>query len=301
MGRIALGVAFLGTLVGGIVYLVAQMSGSDAVADESPAAGFVEVPDYVDPACLWPVLSVGLQPDAVPAPDQVAVQGCAPKGTLTHDEDGWARVAIEGSVPDGGEGASPRRTGARIVQVGKHLSLVLETYDNWGGSGVFSTLVTARLDADGERLISLSAHGFGDRCTGGLAGTEVRPDGSLLASANMTPWDILVSPLDEETLWNVGSARYGAAFLETPSCAICCSAVTRDYVVDAVAGTMKEVGLRYAVRAASSMPDNPIAACLELAVRQAAGADGLVTGAQEADLEQAIAACVAIANRQGGG
>jgi len=297
MGRIVLGIGFLGVLVGGAVYLATLMSGSDAVVEEVSAVRAVDGPDYVDPACLWPVLDAALLPDAAPAPDSVPVHGCAPEGTLTHDEDGWARIVLEGNLPDGDD--APRRTGARIAFAGDDSHLVLETYDNWGGTGVFSTLLLGRLTGDGARLMSLSAHPFGDRCNGGLAGTTTGPDGELRITANMTPWDILVSPLaglDDEVQWAVGEERFGTAFLETPSCAVCCSAVTREYSVDAEAGTISELGLRYNEQAVSSMPDNPLVTCLEAAVGRVAGSEALVVGAEVAVLSQAITDCAEAAN-----
>ncbi len=295
MRRIALWFGFAGTLVGGAVYMLAQATDSDALTDKSSAVLFVDVPQYVDPACLWPVLDAALQPDASPAPDSIAVRGCAPAGSLTLNEDGWARVAIGDGLPEDEGGVASRRTGVRIAQVGSHLSLVLETYDNWGGTGVFGTLVTARLEHDGDRLGSLHAYGFGDRCNGGLAGTEITPDGLLRVRANMTPWDILMSVHGAEVLGDMGDVPYGAVSGQAPSCASCCSAVRREYVVDARAGTMTEVGLRYDGQAASSMPDNPLVICLEEAVRRAGGADALVEGQAEGEvLLQVIAACAGV-------
>ncbi|PCJ69866.1 MAG: hypothetical protein COA62_10210 [Rhodobiaceae bacterium] len=296
MGRIVLGIGFLGVLVGGAVYLAILMSGSDAVVEEVSAVPAVDGLDYVDPACLWPVLDAALLPDAAPAPDSVPVHGCAPEGTLIHDEDGWVRIVLEGNLPDGDD--APRRTGARISFAGDDSHLVLETYDNWGGTGVFSTLLLGRLTSDGAHLMSLSAHPFGDRCNGGLAGTT-GPDGELRITANMTPWDILISPLiglDDEVQWAVGEQRFGTAFLETPFCAVCCSAVTREYSVDVAAGTISELGLRYNEQVPSSMPDNPLVSCLEDAVGHAAGPDALVAGAEVAVLSQAITDCAEAAN-----
>ena len=296
MSRIVVLVLVLfGVVVGW--WLVLPVDRQDVVTGEKPHQSADRLIGQIDPSCLWPVLDAALLPDAAPAPDSVPVQGCAPAGTLTHDEDGWARVAIAGNLPDGDE--APRRTGARVAFAGDDSHFVLETYDNWGGSGVFSTLLLGRLEDDGARLMSLRAYPFGDRCNGGLAGTRTGPDGDLRITANMTPWDILISPLDgldDEVQWAVGAERFGVAFLETPSCAVCCSAVAREYSVDVAAGTISELGLRYSEQTASSMPDNPLVTCLEAAVGHAAGGDALVVGDERAVLSQAITDCATAAN-----
>jgi|GEM_PF-6986562 len=244
----------------------------------------------IDPACLWPIIGGTMNPDAPPMPASVPTVGCAPAtATITEDENGWVRLADEG--PEG----ESRYTGFRLAQRMNNRVIALHAYDSGGGSGVFSSLITGELDASKDRLTDIHSFGFGDRCNGGLAKTHLAENGRLRAAANMTPWDIMMSPLADlsfEDQWSLGAERYGAAFNEAPGCASCCSGVIREYEVDGA--EMREIGLRY-VRSGDQNWD-PLSVCLAEAVRHAAGADSLVTGSERDVLNSAIAACVSSAN-----
>ena len=246
----------------------------------------------IDPACLWPIIGGTMNPDAPPMPTSVPTAGCAPAGaTITKDENGWVRLADEGA-----DGAR-LHTGLRIAQRMKQTMLALHVYDSGGGSGVFSSLITGNFDVSQHRLTNIQSFGFGDRCNGGLAKTHLTENGRLRVTANMTPWDILMSPLGDMSFddqWSLGAERYGAAFTEAPGCASCCSAVTREYEVDGA--EMREIGLRYVASSGHRPTENTLGICLEEAVRDAAGADNLVTGSERDVLNTAIAACVSSVN-----
>lgn len=268
-----------------------------AVAGMKSVATAPHVSEELDPACLWPIIGGSVNPDAPPAPSSVPVSGCAPAGaTLTVEEDGWRRLAFEGV------GAFPERryTGVRLVQEMADQAFAWHVYDNGGGSGVFSSLITGKLNPDGDRLINIRAFGFGDRCNGGLAGTSMGENGHLRATANMTPWDIMMVPFSRlpfDAQWAAGQERLGDAFFEAPGCAVCCSAaVSREYEI--VGDEMREVGLRYSVLDDQQGSDNPFTTCLEEAVRVSAGADALVTPSERDLLDPAIAACVSRANSE---
>ena len=274
-------------------FFVGIVSGG-GIAVAGPKAGALqsEVAISIDPACLWPIIGGTMDPDAPPAPTSVPTTGCAPEGAkITKDEDGWVRLADEGV-----DGAR-RYTGLRLAQGMNDRVIALHAYDSGGGSGVFSSLVTGKLDTSNDWLTDIHSFGFGDRCNGGLAETHLATNGRLRATANMTPWDIMMSPLGDlpfEDQWTIGAQRFGAAFNEAPGCAICCSAVTREYEVDGV--EMGEIGLRYLGSSDQRPTENPLGICLEEAVRDAAGADSLVTGSERDVLNPAIAACVLSAN-----
>lgn len=265
---------------------------TSVVAGAKTAAPQTETAVSIDPACLWPIVGGSMNPDAPPAPTSVPTSGCAPAtATITEDENGWVRIADEG--PEG----ESRYTGLRLAQQVSDMVIALHAYDSGGGSGVFSSLITGELDASKDRLTDIHSFGFGDRCNGGLAKTHLASNGRLRATANMTPWDIMMSPLGDlpfEDQWTIGAQRFGAAFNEAPGCAICCSAVTREYEVDG--GEMDEVGLRFVGSSDQRSTENPLSICLEEAVRDAAGADSLVTGSERDVLNPAIAACVLSAN-----
>jgi len=273
-------------VIGGVTIVFA---GAKAVALQTETA------ISIDPACLWPIIGGAMNPDAPAAPTSVPTAGCAPAGaTIVKDEDGWVRLADEGA-----DGAR-RYTGLRIAQRMTQSMLALHVYDSGGGSGVFSSLITGKFDASNDRLTGIHSFGFGDRCNGGLVETHLAANGRLRVTANMTPWDIMMSPLGDlsfEDQWSIGAARYGAAFNETPGCASCCSAVTREYEVDGA--EMREVGLRYAASRDQMITENPLSICLEEAVRDAAGDDSLLTGSERDVLNPAIAACVSSVNSNG--
>lgn len=283
----------------GIALLVLGLGADRPLASEtstsSPATdievSFGEVLETVDPACLWPVLDTVFSPDAPDAPASVALQGCAPADAEIVLDGDWNRVSLQRGEP--GEADFERRfSGARAAHHSEEGWIAVEAYDNWGGSGVFSSLVAGRLAADGAALRDIKVHAFGDRCNGGLAGAAMNAGGRLTASANMTPWDIMIEPFADlpfEAQWEAGKARFGAAFGQASSCAICCSAVTREYRQDDQRGLVA-VGLRYDPGTAPSSED-ALTVCLEDAVRQAAGADALVEAAERATLGPLIDSC----------
>ncbi len=262
-------------------------------ADDEGTSSVSFMPTKVDPACLWPVLSAALSPDAPDAPSRIPLQGCAPAEAEEETEGDWVRVSLQQGEP--GDADFERRfSGIRAAQLTDDARLTLEAYDNWGGSGVFSSLVTGRVVSDGRELSEINVHGFGDRCNGGLAGTRVGTGERLFVSANMTPWDIMAIPLsdlDFDAQWAAGQERFGPAFGLAPSCASCCSAVTSEYELGAD-GSLVSVGLRHNLTEASPL-DDPLTLCLEQSVEQAAGNDGLVDKNEEADLSRLIDACAA--------
>jgi hypothetical protein len=279
----------VGLFMGLGAYFLADVYSSDSevtAAEDSSAA----VHETADPACFWPVLDAAFSPDAPDAPVSVPFRGCAPQGAEIEVDGDWTRVTLQTGEP-GDADFERRSSGIKVALVVDNGALVLEAYDNWGGSGVFSSLIIGRV-ASPDALTQIRTYAFGDRCNGGVAGTRVEPNGRLIANANMTPWDIMIEPFADlpfETQWEAGKARFGAAFGQASSCAICCSAVTREYGPDDQ-GDLVPVGLRYEPGAAPSSEDR-LTVCLEDAVRQAAGADGLVEADEQAFLGTLIDAC----------
>ena len=282
--------ALVGLFLGLGAYFLADVYSSDREITASEVLS-ASVPDIIDPACFWPVLDVAFSPDAPDAPSQIPLLGCAPEGAEIEVDRDWTRVILQSGGP--GDADFERRfSGARIAAVLANGRISIQAYDNWGGSGVFSSLITAQLAPDGAALTDIKTHAFGDRCNGGLAGTAVEPDGRFVANANMTPWDIMMVPFTDlpfDAQWEGGKARFGEAFGQVSSCANCCSAVTHEYGSDDQ-GELVSVGLRYDPGAAPSSED-ALTVCLEDAVRQAAGGDGLVEAAEQASLEALIDAC----------
>jgi hypothetical protein len=291
VGGVLLVLGFVGVFFGLGAYLLLGLETAYPDVDGGPDVAFAEAPEKIDPACLWPILDTAFSPDAPKAPERIPLQGCAPAAAEEETDNGWVRVSLQSGEP--GDADFDRRfSGARVAQVTGRGLLVLQAYDNWGGSGVFSSLIIGRLGSQGAELVDGRAHPFGDRCTGGLAGTHVGLDGYLIASANMTPWDILMTPLSDQPIeaqWDAGKARFGAAFLSAPSCAICCSAVTKEYAVSS-RGEVSSVGLRFNASAVPSS-DDPLSTCLEQAVRIAAGEDGLVSQSERTTLGGLIDGC----------
>lgn len=291
MGRLVGIVGVLVVLGLAAAYLLTEPEVSNGLASGQSQVALSDAPEVIDPACFWPVLSATLSPDAPSAPTHISLQRCAPTAAEEETDGDWIRVSLQSGDPDDID-FERRFSGVRVAQVTDGGLLVLQAYDNWGGSGVFSSLVIGRLSDNGSKLQDVMVHPFGDRCTGGLAGTHMRPDGQLVASVNMTPWDILITPLSglpSETLWDVGKARFGAAFGAAPSCAICCSAVTNEYVVSS-SGGVRAVGLRYQPNDDPS-PEDPLTHCLEQAVQKAAGEDGLVGPSERDTLNGLIDVC----------
>lgn len=246
----------------------------------------------VDPTCLWPVLDSAFSPDAVEAPSRVSLQGCVPADAETEIDGDWIRVSLQRGDPSTGD-VERRYSGVRVSHLADDGRVTLEAYDNWGGSGVFSSLITGQIDANAEGLSDIKVHAFGDRCNGGLAGTSIGADGQVIAAANMTPWDIMVAPFADlpfEAQWAAAQERYGAALGNAPSCAACCSAVTREYEV-AAEGTLASVGLRYNPRETLAAED-ALSVCLERSVGEVAGAGGLVSAEDQAMLAALIDDCV---------
>lgn len=289
IGGVLIVVAVVGLFLGFGAYFVEDTEGAFAekvapVSDEVKAVA-------IDPACLWPLLDVSVSPDAPEAPARISLVDCSPGDAETEIDGDWTRVSLHRGEP--GEADFERRySGARLALISDEGLLALEAYDNWGGSGVFGSLITGRLTSQGAELSDIKIHAFGDRCNGGLGGTRTGADGNLIASANMTPWDIMIEPFADlpfDAQWEAGKARFGEAFGQASSCAICCSAVTREYGPDGQGGLVA-VGLRYDPGAAPSSED-ALTVCLEEAVRQAAGADGLVEAGEQAALGPLIDAC----------
>ncbi len=289
IGGVLIVVAVVGLFLGFGAYFVEDTEGAlaEKVAPASDEAKAVAI----DPACLWPLLDVSVSPDAPEAPAHISLVDCSPEDAETEIDGDWIRVSLQRGEP--GEADFERRySGVRLALMSDEGRLALEAYDNWGGSGVFGSLITGRLRSQGAGLSDINVHAFGDRCNGGLGGTRIGADGDLIASANMTPWDIMIEPFADlpfDAQWQAGKARFGEAFGQAASCAICCSAVTREYGPDGQGGLIA-VGLRYDPGASPSSEDT-LTVCLEDAVRQAAGADGLVEAGEQAALGPLIDAC----------
>jgi len=289
IGGVLVVVAVVGLFLGFGAYFVEDTEGTFAETAASLSAEGKTV--AIDPACLWPLLDVSVSPDAPEAPERISLADCAPSDAETEIDGDWNRVSLQRGEP-GDADFERRYSGARLALMSDEGLLALEAYDNWGGSGVFGSLITGRRASQGAELSDIKIHAFGDRCNGGLGGTRIGADGDLIASANMTPWDIMIEPLADlpfDAQWEAGKARFGEAFGQASSCAICCSAVTREYEPDGQGGLVA-VGLRYDPGAAPSSEDT-LTVCLEDAVRQAAGADGLVEAGEQAALGSLIDAC----------
>ncbi len=287
-GMVAI-LALVGLFLGLGAYFLADVYSSDSEVTASEVSSSY-VDDTADPACFWPVLDSAFSPDAPEAPESVPFQGCAPEGAVIEVDGDWIRIALQSGEP--GEADFERRaSGIKVALVVDYGLLVLEAYDNWGGSGVFSSLIVGHM-ASPDALTQIRSYAFGDRCNGGLAGTTVESNGRLIANANMTPWDIMIEPISDlpfDAQWEAGKARFGAAFGQASSCAICCSAVTREYSWDEN-GDLAPVGLRYGPGTAPSS-DDLLTICLEEAVRAAAGEDGLVSAPERTTLGGLIDEC----------
>ncbi len=282
-------VAVVGLFLGFGAFFVEESGGSSRQdgADLSSEKTLVAV----DPACLWPLLDASFSPDAPQAPNHVSLQDCSPADAeIVVDED-WNRVSLHRGAPED-PNFERRFSGARVAYLSDEGWIAVEAYDSWGGSGVFSSLVTGRLAAEGAELRDIKVQAFGDRCNGGLAGTHTTPDGRLIARANMTPWDIMVAPFSDlpfEAQWARAKEQYGGAVGNAPSCAVCCTAVTMAHEVDPE-GTITPLGLRY--EAAPDLPSaDALTVCLEKAVQSAAGDDGYVDGGESAALAVQIGIC----------
>lgn len=259
-------------------------------------------PIEIDPACLWPLVGGSVNPDAPPPPTRVPLQGCAPEGVILDelDAEGWRRLAYE----QAGEFGERRFTGVRLTETLSDGALVLQVYDSGGGSGIFSSLLIGKPNEAATELADVQAFGFGDRCNGGLVQTRLAANGRLRASANMTPWDIMMLPLENlpfEKQWSTGQERFGAAFDEAPACASCCSNVVREFEFDGA--DLKQVGVRHLPSISEpsigmAADRLPLTACLEEAVRLNAGAGGFVADADMGRVADAVAACVRQSNPQ---
>ncbi len=251
----------------------------------------------IDPACLWPLVGGSMNPDAPPAPTRAPLRGCAPEGAVldAQDADGWRRLAYEQE----GEFGERRFTGVRHAETLSDGALVLQVYDSGGGSGIFSSLLIGKPNEAATELTDVQTFGFGDRCNGGLVQTRLTANGRLRASANMTPWDVMMLPLESlpfEKQWAAGQERFGAAFDEVPACASCCSNVVREFEFDGI--ELKQVGVRHEPSISVAADRLPLTACLEEAVRQNADAGGFVADADMGQVADAVAACVPQFNSQ---
>lgn len=282
--------AVIGLFLGFGAYFVEDSEVPDPVPLAEPLSA-TPLSANVDPACLWPVLDASFSPDAPPAPSRIPLQGCASGDVETEVDGDWIRVSLQKGDP--GDGDFERRfSGVRTAQASEGGRLALEAYDNWGGSGVFSSLIVGTLSAQGAELSDIQVHAFGDRCNGGLSGTRLAPGGGLTANVNMTPWDILVVPLADlafDAQWQAAKERFGAAVGKAASCAICCSAVTHEYEV-AADGALSSLGFRFK-GAGEASSDDPLTLCLEQSVQKAAGDDGLVRSEERQALDRLIDAC----------
>lgn len=289
IGGVLIVIAIAGLFLGFGAYFVEdiEQSRTNHVAPVSAGSDAV----MIDPACLWPLLDVSVSPDAPPAPSQVRLHGCSPAEAETEIDGDWSRVSLQRGEPEDA-GFERRFSGARLSHLSDDGWIAVEAYDNWGGSGVFSSLIIGRITDDGKNLADIKVHAFGDRCNGGIAATRVESGRRIIANANMTPWDIMMVPLGDlpiDDQWEAGKSRFGSALGGAASCAICCSAVTREFVAD-IQSDLNSVGLRFDPGATPSSED-ALTVCLEGAVRQAAGADGLVEAGEQASLASLIDAC----------
>jgi len=296
MGRLvgAGGTVAILTLVGlflglGAYFLEDVSRPGDALSTSD--VSFVHAPDIIDPVCFWPILDAAFSADGTSAPSRIPLQGCAPEGAEIEVVGDWTRVLLL-FRPDGAPEFRRRSSGIRVSLATPDGAMMLDAYDSGGGAGAFPSRITGHLASDGTALTHIRTYAFGDRCRIGRVGTSVQQDGRFIANASMTPWDIMMAPLSHlpyDVQWETGKVQWGKAFRPASSCATCCSAVTREYVTDGQNG-FALVGLRYDPGAAPSSED-ALTVCLEEAVRQAAGADGLVEAGEQAALGPLIDAC----------
>lgn len=104
--------------------------------------------------------------------------------------------------------------------------------DNAGGTGVFSSLVLARMEQEPEttRLVDIERIDLGDRCHYGLAGIGKTADGRLVAASSLTPaalFETLTTPVNQlpdteengkRLLQTIGSLE--EQFTACPTCCI---------------------------------------------------------------------------------
>lgn len=247
----------------------------------------------VDPACLWALTDGAMNPDAPPPPASVPVSGCAPVGTLSEDGE-WTRVAIE-PTPENDYAA--RFSGTRVTALPEGDDLLIEAYENYGGSGTFSSLITARVSSDKMNLGPLHVHGLGDRCNGGLARADAGPDGKVRVRLQMTPFDLLAASMETsevESQWDALIGRFGDRASSVPSCASCCTGVTAVYQADVETGAFDAVGYEADAVSATQMGDDPVAACIEKVVVSAAGTDSLLPLADARAMAVPMEACFSL-------
>lgn len=104
------------------------------------------------------------------------------------------------SRPAGDAGVNRGTLGYDSIASGDWTLFRLE--DNAGGTGVFSSLVLARVTQNSEttRLVDIQRADLGDRCHYGLAGVGKTDDGRLVAANSLTPaalFETLVAPVNQ--------------------------------------------------------------------------------------------------------
>ncbi|MEQ9519158.1 MAG: hypothetical protein RLN89_06930 [Parvibaculum sp.] len=249
----------------------------------------------VDPNCLWPVLRGSMNPDVPPPPASVPVLGCAPAGTLKEDG-AWTRLEI---APTEENGFDVLYSGTRVTRLPESGTgtpyLAIDAYENYGGSGMFSSFVLARLSKDGLSLGPLHVHRLGDRCNGGLSRSLVVDAQKADVHIQMTPFDILLLTVADRSVasqWAAAVERFGPVSSEIPSCAACCTAVTSVYSAD-TSGGFEQIGVQYTPATATQMSDSVVSTCLEAVVEVAAGEDGFLPIKEIGAMDAGIARCMA--------
>lgn len=183
----------------------------------SPAAWAAEVPEAlmyqgapIDPNCLTggerePVVALAdcsTHPDILPDPD-----GWSPG----NEEDGWQGYAYRyADIPEESMGGWAGWRHVGTVADGE----VVETLENGGGTGWFSSLQVVRREP-GDALRTVRTVAGGDRCNGGLEAAGV-VGGKVAASVRLTSYDLF-----EWALREAGRPPL-ADDTPIPFCAICC-------------------------------------------------------------------------------
>lgn len=183
----------------------AAPSGEALLADGKP----------VDPLCFAPyLLGAGQE-------DDIALTGCG----AGYVADNTHYAGIEGYIGTGfTDAADPDARGMRPAFIAYRVvgpvaggATAITLTGSGGGTGVFSTLFTARQEGDVLKIEDFYAGG--DRCNGGLTGAAVA-DGTLTYDVNITPYDFLM-------LGGAGEPAGIAAYDDMDACAACCMGTAR--------------------------------------------------------------------------
>ncbi len=164
-----------------------------------------------DPLCFAPYL---MREDALKTLS-LDTANCAPSMTATHKDftpiEGYTGTGYYWNEDPEAQGMRPAFIAYKVLgETAK--GLALELLGSGGGTGVFSTLITAK--RDGNTLTVTDTVTGGDRCNGGLSDAAVS-DGKLTYAVNITPYDFL-------TLGIETPPEGLEAYDDIDACAACC-------------------------------------------------------------------------------